>query len=156
MISSGSSVGRSCSAQESSRNVGIVWLTISWWKLVEIPAVVGVEEQGVLVALLVAPVGAADVPAVSGASADDTSRGEVAGMEIGAMPSAALRQAREWLAERHEVGTATCEGSRRDAGLGLWFFLLSLALGGFFPFLAAAITVRLFVFACFFLSVAFC
>ena len=85
----------------------------------EIPAVAGVEELGVLVALPVGPVGAADVPAVAAAVADDTSRGEVAGMEIGAMPSAALRRAKEWLAGRHEVGTATCGGSRQDAGLGL-------------------------------------
>ena len=54
----------------------------------------GVEELGVHVALSAVPVDAADVPVVASAGADDTSGGEVAGIEDGVVPSVALGQAR--------------------------------------------------------------
>ena len=56
--------------------------------------VAGAEGLGARVALPAVPVDGADVPVVAGAGADDTSGGEVAGMEAGPVPSVALWKAR--------------------------------------------------------------
>ena len=90
-------------------------------------------ELGVLVALPVALVGGADVPVVAEAGADDTSRGEVARMEVGAMPSAVLKQASKRLAGRHKVGMATSGDSRQDVGFSLWLSPFGASFWGFHP-----------------------